>query len=268
MLEIKGVSFSHDAQPLLENISFNVKPGQILGVIGPNGVGKSTLIRVISGTIHLDSGKVLVNDLDISQMSQNQRARNIAVVSQNMTLPAAFTSWEIVLLGRTPYLGFLGNVSKSDEQIAEDAMQLTHTWHLRDRYVNHLSGGEKQLIMLARALAQSAPVLLLDEPTAHLDLKYQVEMLNHVKELTINKQLSVVIVMHDLNLVARYSDQIALISRDNRFWIGSHSEILQEELLSSVYQLDLKVHGGEHGKLPLIIPETNGYQGYFNETQT
>lgn len=263
MLEINNISFSYDAQPLLENITINVKPGEILGVIGPNGVGKSTLIRVISGIIPVDSGCVLVDHNDIKHMSQNQRARHIAVVSQNVTLPAAFTGWEIVLLGRTPYLGFLGSISRGDEQIAAEAMRLTHTWHLRDRYVNNLSGGEKQLLMLARALAQSAPVLLLDEPTAHLDLKYQVEMLNHVRELTISKQLAVVIVMHDLNLVARYADQIALISRDNRFWIGSPSEILQEKLLSEVYQLELKVYEQVHGATPLILPDPDSYPGMF-----
>lgn len=263
MLEINNISFSYDAQPLLKNISFNIKPGEILGVIGPNGVGKSTLIRVISGIVPVDSGRVLVGHNDIKHMSQNQRARHIAVVSQNVTLPAAFTGWEIVLLGRTPYLGFLGSISKSDEQVTAEAMQLTHSWHLRDKYVNHLSGGEKQLLMLARALAQSAPVLLLDEPTAHLDLKYQVEMLNHVKELTISKQLAVVVVMHDLNLVARYADQIALISRDNRFWIGSPHEILQEKLLSEVYQLELKVYEQVHSTTPLILPDPNSYPGVF-----
>ena len=174
-------------------------------------MGKSTLIRALSGILPLRAGKISVSGKDISDLKPSERAKLIAVVPQVHTLPPSFTGHELVRLGRTPHLNWLGNFSKSDEEVTRNAMKRTHTLKLAARKVGEISGGEQQRLLLARALAQGTPVLMLDEPTLNLDLKYQVVFLDHVQSLTKEDNLTVVITLHDLNLVSRYADHVALL---------------------------------------------------------
>ena len=180
MLEINSLSVSYGSRAVLKNISFDLPAGCILAVIGPNGAGKTTLIRALSGIVPLNTGQVQVQGRSLNQLSAGERARWIAVVPQARNLPPAFTAWETVLLGRTPHLNWLGQVSAQDEAIARQAMQRTQSLELADRPVGELSGGEQQRLLLARALAQAAPILLLDEPTSHLDLQFQLSLLDQV----------------------------------------------------------------------------------------
>src|SRR6186997_1977413 len=181
MLKIQNLSVSYGPRQILHDISLNVQSGKVLALIGPNGAGKSTLIRAASGVIPY-TGHVRTNGDDFASLSPIQRAKYIATVPQAISLPPAFTVWETVLFGRTPYLGFLGQPSKNDEEIAHQALERINALPLVDRRVGELSGGEQQRVLLARALCQATPVLLLDEPTAHLDLQYQVSLLELVRD--------------------------------------------------------------------------------------
>ncbi len=234
MLKIENLSVSYGSRQILHNISLSVQSGEVVALIGPNGAGKSTLIRAASGVIPA-AGRVRTNGDDFHSLTPIQRARYLAVVPQAISLPPAFTVWETVLMGRTPHLGFLGQASRQDEELARRALERVHAEFLADRLVGELSGGERQRILLARALCQSTPILLLDEPTAHLDLQYQVSLLELVRKLAQEDQLAVLVALHDLNLAARYADRVALLVGGHLKAVGSPREVLTPELISYAY---------------------------------
>ena len=254
MLKINNLSASYQGHQVLHNVSFDVNNGEVLALIGPNGAGKSTIIRAASGVIP-STGQVRTNGDDFHSLDPMQRAKYIAVVPQAISLPPAFTVWEIVLMGRTPYLGFLGKPSQKDEEIAHESLRRVSALPFADRRVGELSGGEQQRILLARALCQSTPILLLDEPTAHLDLQYQVSLLELIQELAQTENLAVLIALHDLNLAARYADRVALLVGGNLVSIGTPREVLTAEAISNAYCLPVNVV--EHPLLdtPLVLPK-------------
>ena len=232
MLQVEFLSVSYGERAVLHEVSFSVAPGEVLGLIGPNGAGKTTLIRALSGVLPARAGQVLVEGRSLRGMGASDLARHLAVVPQARSLPPAFTAWETVLLGRTPYLNWLGQVSPRDEEITREAMRRTDTLALAERRVGELSGGEQQRVLLARALAQSTPILLLDEPTSNLDLQYQLSLLEQVRRLAKQDELSVVMVLHDLNLVARYCDQVALLVDGRIVRHGTVDAVLTAGVLS------------------------------------
>lgn len=255
MLEIQSLSVAFGDHPVLSNVSLSLQQGEILAVIGPNGAGKSTLIRAVSGVIPIQSGCVRVIDQDLSRFSSSQRAAFISVVPQARDLPAAFSVYQTVLIGRTPHLGWLGKANPQDHWHAHQALERTHLQHMAERRVGELSGGEQQRVLLARALAQDTPVLLLDEPITHLDLKHQSSFLNLLKELVLNQKLSVLMVLHDLNLAGLYADRAALIVEGCIRCTGRPDEVLTEENLATVY--DIPVHVIPHPEYgsPIILPD-------------
>jgi iron complex transport system ATP-binding protein len=254
MLEVKNLSVAYGARQVLHDVSFDLPAGCILAVIGPNGAGKTTLIRALSGIVQPQSGSsIRVDGRDLNLLSAPERARHMAVVPQARQLPPAFSAWETVLLGRTPHLNWLGQTSRQDEAIARQAMERTSTSALADRPVGELSGGEQQRLLLARALAQAAPILLMDEPTAHLDLQFQFGLLEEVRGLARQDNLAVLVVLHDLNLVARYADRVALLVDGRSRALGTPAEVLTGELLSEAYHIPLEVlHAGKGGGAYII----------------
>src|SRR5215216_5689513 len=255
MLKIQNLSVSYGSRRILHDISLDVQSGEILALIGPNGAGKSTLIRAVSGVIPIASGQVYTNGDNFSSLTALQRARYIATVPQAVSLPPAYTVWETVLFGRTPYLGFLGHPSKKDEEIARQSLARVSALPLADRRVGELSGGEQQRVLLARALCQSTPILLLDEPTAHLDLQYQVGLLEMVHELAHRDKLAVLVALHDLNLAAHYADRIALMVAGNIKAMGKPKEVLLPELIQEAYCLPVQVVQHPFLDLPLVLPD-------------
>ena len=255
MLKIESLSASYGPREILHNISLDVQSGQVLALIGPNGAGKSTLIRAASGVIPY-RGHIRTNGDDFAALSPMQRARYIATVPQAVSMPPAYTVWETVLFGRTPYLGFLGQPSRKDEEIARQSLQRVSALPFADRRVGELSGGEQQRILLARALCQSTPILLLDEPTAHLDLQYQVSLLELVSELAHKDNLAVLIALHDLNLAAHYADRVALMVAGNIKALGKPVDVLQPELIAEAYCLPVQVVKHPFLDIPLVLPET------------
>ncbi len=256
MLKIQNLSVNYGSRRILHDVSLDVRSGEILALIGPNGAGKSTLIRAVSGVIPIANGHVRTNGDDFASLSTLQRARYIATVPQAVSLPPAYTVWETVLLGRTPYLNFLGQPSGNDEAIARQSLQRVSALSFADRRVGELSGGEQQRVLLARALCQSTPILLLDEPTAHLDLQYQVSLLELVSELAHKDNLAVLVALHDLNLAAHYADRIALMVAGNIKAMGTPKEVLQPELIAEAYCLPVRVVKHPFLDIPLVLPES------------
>jgi iron complex transport system ATP-binding protein len=255
MLNIQNLSVSYGQRQILYNVNLEVRSGEVLALIGPNGAGKSSIIRAVSGIIPVQAGRVTLDGRDFLKQPAIQRARSIAVVPQVTSLPAAFTVWETVLLGRTPYLNFLGQASSADEQIARSSLERVDALHLSDRFVGEISGGEQQRILLARALAQQTPVLLLDEPTTHLDIQHQSALLNLVKAQAYQCNLAVLMVVHDLNLAALYADRVALLDHGYMRAVGTPAEILNEKMLKPIYGVDLNIVQHPDYLIPLIFPE-------------
>ena len=254
MLKIQNLSVSYGSRRVLHDVSFEVQSGEVLALIGPNGAGKSTLIRAVSGVIPY-AGQIRTNGDDFAALSTLQRAKYIATVPQAVALPPAYTVWETVLFGRTPHLGFLGQPSHNDEEIARQALSRVSALPFADRRVGELSGGEQQRILLARALCQSTPILLLDEPTAHLDLQYQVGLLELVHELAHRDHLAVLVALHDLNLAAHYADRIALMVAGEIKAMGKAKDVLQPDLIREAYCLPVQVVKHPFLDIPLILPD-------------
>jgi iron complex transport system ATP-binding protein len=250
MFEVSKLKAGYGNKIVLDDISFCLEQGLVLALIGPNGSGKTTFVRAASGVLPILKGGVSIDGQDIASLSMQQRARKIAVVPQARSLPPAFTTREMVALGRTPYLNWLGKLSVQDEEIVERALQQTDLLDLAERKVDELSGGEQQRLFLARALAQESTLLLMDEPTTHLDLKYQVNLMQRIRKLAHpgaeeNRSgaipRTVIVAVHDLNLVSAYADLVALLVEGRLVCLDVPSKVLTEERLSAAYGLPVSV---------------------------
>ena len=253
MLRLTRATFGYGSRPILHDVSLEVRPGEVLAVVGPNGVGKSTLVKACCGLLKTAPGAVAIDGQDLAQMHPRDRARSVAVVPQAAPLPAAFRAFDVVVLGRTPYHGWFDRESGQDRAIAWRAMERTSTAHLAHRPVGELSGGEQQRVLIARALAQTPRVLLLDEPTAHLDLRFQDEVLRLVRSLASEEHLAVLLTLHDLNLVARFADRVALLSNGSICKQGLPSEVLTPEALAPVYGMEIHVTRHPIHGTPLVL---------------
>jgi iron complex transport system ATP-binding protein len=255
MLQIQSLGVHYGSRQILYNLDLTVRVGEILAVVGPNGAGKSTLIRAASGVLRLSSGRVMVNGQDLNRLNDMQRARLLAVVPQNNQLPGTFSVYQTVLLGRTPYLNWLGHTGPTDHAMTQLALEQTQMSTFANRLVGDLSGGEKQRVLLARALAQDAPLLLLDEPTTYLDLQHQSSLLNLTRKLCQEKNLAVLIVLHDLNLASMYADRVALLVDGELQAIGNPEQVLTSETLSAVYHVPVHVIPHPDYGTPLVLPD-------------
>jgi len=255
MLCIESLSIKYGTHLALDKVSLQVDPGEVVAVIGPNGAGKSTMIRAVSGILPPVNGRILIDNHPLHKLSTMQRARYLAVVPQARSLPGSFTAYQTVLLGRTPYLGWLGKCGESDHKLVQWALVRTQAEALAHRPVGELSGGEQQRILLARALVQNTPVMLLDEPTTYLDLQHQSSLLNLVRELANEKKLAVLMVLHDLNLASLYADRIVLLVNGRIHAAGTPNQVLTSSNLSSVFQVPVQVIQHPAYGTPLILPD-------------
>lgn len=257
-LRLEGMTLGYGERVVLRNITLEVASGEILGLIGPNGSGKSTLIRGVTRLIALHDGQVFLNGREIRQLSRENIARTVAVVPQNASLPELFTALEVVLMGRTPHLGRFRHESARDFTIAWQAMEATDTLGLAERRVGELSGGERQRLCIARALAQEPKVLLLDEPTAHLDINHQAETLNLVRALCRNRGLAVLAALHDLNLATQYCDRLVMIAGGGIHSQGRPDEVITPASIREVYGVDVHIQPHPVNGLPLVIVTPDG----------
>lgn len=249
-LRLDRVSLGYGKRIVLDNISFEAKPGEILGIIGPNGSGKSTLIRGITRLISPSSGQIFLNGQNIASMNRRDLARLVAVVPQNVVLPEPFTAFEVVLMGRTPHLGLFRYEGEKDLAIVRSAMEVTQTAIFAERRVGELSGGERQRLIIARALAQEPRVILLDEPTAHLDINYQIETLSLIRHLCLERNLIVVSALHDLNLAAQYCDRLVMLSNGKIYRQGIPKVVISSQAIKEVYGAEVCVYPHPVNDLP------------------
>ncbi|MFC1919433.1 ABC transporter ATP-binding protein [Chloroflexota bacterium] len=253
MLEAKGISLGYHHKAVLSDIFLKAIPGEIVGLIGPNGCGKSTLIRGMCRVIEPWSGQVFINGRDIAEIHRQELARLIAVVPQTPLLPPAFTAFEVVLMGRTPHLGWFRSESASDITIAWKAMQSTGTASFAERRVGELSGGERQRVTIARALSQEPKVMLLDEPTAHLDINYQIQIMDTVLNLCSKGNIAVVIALHDLNLAAQYCQRLILLNKGRIYFEGTPDQVITGETIREIYGVEACVSRHPINQLPMTL---------------
>ena len=238
LLSVDGVECRYGSVKILENVSLTVKEGDFVGIIGPNGSGKTTLLKSISRTLKPHKGTIILDKTDIYSMKSVDLAKQMAIVPQESNIGFSFTALDIVLMGRNPHMKRFQMESEKDMNIVRKAMTRTNTWQFADRPINELSGGEKQRVVIARALAQEPKVLLLDEPLTHLDMVNQLEIMDLVKELCTKERLIVLAVIHDLNLAARYCTSVLLLKDARVFAIGTLEEVLTSENIKSVFKVD------------------------------
>lgn len=241
LLHINNIRFGYNAIPVLRDIAFTVKKGEIVGIIGPNGSGKTTLLKIIDGLITPQAGEVLVAGQDIRNIKRKEVASVIAFVPQELSLIFPFSVREVVMMGRYPHLDDLHFEGSRDHLIVREAMELTDTLSLADRMMHHISGGERQRVLVARALAQKPQIMLLDEATAFLDIRHQITLFELINRLHETQGLTVLMVTHDINLAARYTDRIILLKEGTMRSMGTPDMVITEDTIREVYETDVLV---------------------------
>jgi iron complex transport system ATP-binding protein len=253
-LSVEQVSYAYAPNPsqaplfTLEAMSFQAKPGELVAILGPNASGKSTLLKLISGSLAPLSGRIFLNGFETHSLPVKTRAQRIALVQQESRLLFPSRAWEFVMQGRHPYGGGLRFESEEDILIANNALAQVGAAELADRWMDKISGGEKQRVILARALAQQPLLLLLDEPTLHLDIGAQVDLLESLRRLAAQNRYTVVVVTHELNLAGEYADQVVLLQRGKCLRVGPPATVLQREILEQVFQAPLSVEMTPSGR--------------------
>ena len=251
-ISAKGVWASYGERSVLSGVDLEVERGSFVALAGPNGVGKSTLLRLVSGVIKPTRGSIRVSGMDVSELSARERARMVAVVPQDPELPNGAPAIEVVLMGRNPHLGLLSWESDSDVQTALDAMRMTYTEELLDRPVDELSGGERQRVAIAIALAQQTPIILLDEPTANLDLAYQPAIMELMRGL-VSSGKTILAAVHDLTLAAQFCDKVALMHNGVSLTSGPPEEALTEANIKEAYGAEVRIMEHPETGKPVIV---------------
>lgn len=239
LFDVLQVHHHFGSNKVLKNIGFQVKVGETFGIIGPNGSGKSTLIRTMSGLIKPSQGEILLNSKPIGSYRKQELAKLIAVLEQEGIPPLSFTIEEIVSMGRYPWLKPLSDLSLQDEQIVQEVLENLDLWRIRNQAVNTLSGGQRQLVSLARAMVQQPKILILDEPTTFLDIGHQMLVMEHVRDWQQSQGITVIMVLHDLNLASQYCDRLLLLNEGHVQSFGNIHDVLIPETISTVYKTDL-----------------------------
>lgn len=243
ILRAKNLSFKYknSKEEILKNVDIEVERGKFTGIIGPNGSGKSTLFKCLMGEVETKSGTVLFENKDILKINPKERAKKIAIVQQKNQAVEDFTVREVVEMGRTPYHKIFESYDEDDYRAIENAIYLVGLKELENRYCHQLSGGQLQRVWLALALAQEAELILLDEPTTYLDIKYQIQLMEMMRELVDNHSITCVAVLHDLNQVLNYADYTYLINNGEIFSKGNTKEVLKSKNLNEVFGINSKV---------------------------
>lgn len=252
-LEVHAISFGYNDGLLLKDISFAAATGDLIALIGPNGSGKTTLLKILLGLLPPNSGEVILLNRPLAAYQPRHRAKAVAYVSQQPALSFPLTVRELVSLGRYPH-GGRGRESEADTLAITHALERTAAKDLGDRQFNSLSGGEKQKVLIARALAQSAQVILLDEPTLHLDLNFQLQILSALKRLCVKEGITVITVLHDVNLASLFADKALLLSGGMLRGFGPVAEVINQASLKELLDVDMKEIAGGDSQLRYFMP--------------
>lgn len=257
-ISVEGLGFSYGTREVLKDVSFSVRAGEFVGILGPNGSGKTTLLNCVSGALRSVNGRVGVCGKDVLTIGSLELARLVAVVPQESAMNFEFTVEEVVLMGRYSHIDRYRFEDERDYAVAERAMRATGIWRMRERLVTNLSGGERQRVVIARALAQEPRVLLLDEPTTHLDLRHQLEVLGLIRELNQTRGLTVLAVFHDLNLAARFCDRLMLVDEGRIMARGTPEEVLTAENVAKAFRVNASIGRNMNGKILVDVGDLAG----------
>lgn len=238
-IKINNLNFSYTKTRILDDITITIPKGSFVSIIGPNGSGKSTLLKNIAKNLDPENGEIWLENFDLLKMPLEDLAKQMAVVPQTFQIEFPFTALETVLMGRTPFLKRFQTEGEKDFALARWAMEITNTWHLKDRSVTEVSGGELQRIIVARALTQEPKIILLDEPTAHLDIQHQMELLELLQSLNKTTGLTVITVLHDLNLASQFSEEVIMMKKGKIFAQGQTSKVLNADNIRTVYEMEV-----------------------------
>ncbi|MEA1974453.1 MAG: ABC transporter ATP-binding protein [Bacillota bacterium] len=251
---VNNLSHFYGSMKVLNDISIDIENNHFITVVGPNGSGKTTFIKKILRNIDLSKKTIFLDDKDIRMYKSKEFAKKIAAVAQNSNIRYDFSVEDIVLMGRTPYVARFKGETKKDFSIVEKVLKETDLYELKDRSFLELSGGEKQRVIIARALAQEPEVLILDEPINHLDIKHKVKIMKLIKELSINKKIVVIIILHDLNFSLKYSDYCILLKKGEIYKDGHPNKVLTKQNISEVYDVDVEIIGYNGDEKLIVLP--------------
>ena len=261
--EVRNLSYSFGDKKVLKNISFEAADGEFLGLMGPNGSGKTTLLRCMTNYLETPEDRIQIDGRTLQSMTPAELARTFAVVPQSSSTDFVFSAYDIVMMGRIPHMASrIAGHRKSDVQIVKSAMEKTDTLKFSSRPFYALSGGERQRVVIARAIAQQPQGLLLDEPTVYLDINGQFEIMDLVRKINREEGISVVAVLHDVNLAARYCDRIALLSQGHLEAIGEPKDVLTPEIIQSVYGIEVVVRKDPFTNAVYVMPHSTAIVGH------
>ena len=253
-IEVKELNWQIGNARILKDIGLQLDKNSFVGIIGPNGSGKTTLLRNISSWYKPDAGTVLIHGRDVLSYTSRALAHEMAFVTQNARIEFEFTAMDIVLMGRSPYISRFGSETQEDIEKSRKIMELTKTWELKDRSVTTLSAGEMQRVMIARALVQDTPILLMDEPISNLDINHQIQIMDLIKGYQREKGVTVVMVLHDLNIAAQYCEKLILLNRGEIFCSGEPESVLTRDNIRAVYGIDVHIMENPLNGHPMVVP--------------
>lgn len=257
-IQANNLNLAYKEKSVVQNFGLSIKKGTIVGLIGPNGSGKTTVLRALAGLLTPKEGDIQINAQNLNSLSKQKRARIMGWVPQREIFAWSLKVEDIVSLGRAPHRGWLLPFSKHDRRMIHQALMRTELSNFAARPIDELSGGEFQRVLIARALAQEPKILLLDEPTANLDIHHQIQVMDLVQELVKKEKMTAIIAIHDLALAARYCDQLTLIDHGKTRCAGSPAQVLTPENLSAVFGVDAHLYRDPHGYWALSIKNGNG----------
>jgi len=255
-LEATNIKSGYARKTILHDISFLIEKGESIGIIGPNGAGKTTLLKTMTHIIAPSSGNIFLEQKDIHKISSREIAKRFAIVGQDIKNTFSFTVKEILLMGRNPYIGIFGSETKEDIEIVDNIIRQTVLSDFIDRPIDSLSAGERQRVLIAKALVQQPEVILLDEPTAHLDIGCQIDILDLVKSLNQERGLTVISVLHDLNLASQYCDRILMLDKGEVVEFSPPEKLLRYDIIEKVFKAPILVDDKLLKGKPLVIPLT------------
>ena len=260
-LRVRDVEFSYRDRAILRGMTLDVEAGEMVGVVGPNGAGKTTFLKIVTGVLSPHGGRVYIQGSPLTSLRPRDRARVVAMVQQTPTVPIGFTAFDVVMMGRNPHLALLQWEGHGDLDVCRRVMELTGTAEFAQRPVTNLSGGELQRVFIARALAQETPVLVLDEPTAHLDISYQTSVLDMIETIRRETGATVLVAMHDLTLAAQYCDRVAVLHQGRVFACGEPADVLTPEVVSRVFGAAVSVVKHPVHGTPVVLAVSQGANG-------